>query len=142
MDVAATKLGDLDFGGNIEFGRSFMHFGPHALWSLHSLTTLLQFDTAQSQNMGVYRVVVVVVLTIGVHPPRPMMLIAYSPLFPQNLLISFPYFRKFINSSRLVDFFGLIYIFCFPTILTMMRLCIMICTYWTPLVFNTDYTFS
>src|SRR6218665_2962728 len=31
-------------------------------------------------------------------------------------------------------FFGLIYIFCFLPISILMHLCIMLCTYWTPLL--------
>lgn len=55
----------------------------------------------------------------GIHPPSPMMHIAYSfPLFQPNLSKFFPsYFHSFW----------------LPSALTMMLLRIMLKTYWTPL---------
>ena len=44
-----------------------------------------------------------------------------------------PYFRKNLD-------FCLIYDFCFPLILILVHLCIMLYTYWTPL-HDTDYPF-
>jgi len=45
----------------------------------------------------------------GVHPPKPMMHIAYSPLFPQNVRIS----PLFLQNLR---FLGLIYIILLPSL--------------------------
>jgi len=66
----------------------------------------------------------------GVHPPKPMMHIACSPiptktykfpsLFPENLYVT-PIFAKF-------KFFGLTYGVCFLPLLTVMHLCIMLYT--------------
>src|SRR6218665_301707 len=59
------------------------------------------------------------------HSPKVNDAYCISPIFPQNLKIP-PIFFQFVV-------FGLIYVFCFPPILTMSHLCIMLYTYRTPL---------
>ena len=71
----------------------------------------------------------------GVQSPKPVMHIAYSPYLDN--FYKFPSISaRFINvPSIFVQFwvFSVIYVFCFPPILSMMHLRIMLCTYWKPL---------
>ena len=73
----------------------------------------------------------------GASIPSNSMHIEYSPYSPK--IYKFPsYFRRiytFPHSFVQFTFFGLIYVlFLLPPILTMMHLCIMLYTYWTPLM--------
>jgi len=72
----------------------------------------------------------------GVHPPKLMMHIAYSPPFPQKIINSPPYIRKIYKfplfSFNLHFWLKLLFFTSFP-ILTMIHLRIMPYTYWTPL---------
>src|SRR6218665_4062914 len=71
----------------------------------------------------------------GVHPPKPMIHIAYSCYFHKIYKFS-PRFRiiyEFLPISAKFTFFCLIYVFCLSRILIMMHLCIVLYTYWTSL---------
>src|SRR6218665_2282725 len=77
--------------------------------------------------------------TRDVHPPKPMMHIAYSPIstkFKNFTLISvkFIYFTLFPQNLR----FLLNLCFLLPPILTMMHLCIMLYMYCMPLINTND----
>ena len=72
----------------------------------------------------------------GVHPPLSQWCILnFSPYF--HIICKFPCIFAVICKFPLflvnVPVFCLIYVFCSP-ILTMMHLCIMLCTCWTPLL--------
>src|SRR6218665_920144 len=59
--------------------------------------------------------------------PKPMMHLAYSPIFAK--FTNFPYFRK-------------IYVFCLIYFPYFGHLCIMLYTYWTPLLTSSSYSYS
>ena len=90
-------------------------------------------------NFAIVVVVIVIAKTRSVYPPKSMMHIVFSLLFPQNLkFISFPYI-----SAKLYTFSSLfpqslcllciIYVFLLSPILTITHSCIILYTYWTPL---------
>src|SRR6218665_3672130 len=79
---------------------------------------------------------------------KPMMHIAFSPI-SQKIISFLPISAKFINFSPIFvkfTFFCVIYVFLLPAILSMMHLCSVLYTYWTPLgrcvcVYNTTVIF-
>src|SRR6218665_3151888 len=60
------------------------------------------------------------------------------PLFPKNLISLISYISKIF--VLFMCFLPNLRAFCFLPILTMTHLCIMQCTYWTPLVFPEPHT--
>src|SRR6218665_866857 len=79
------------------------------------------------------------------HPPKFLMTFYYKfsipPIFPVSLhfppisqKLLFPYFKKCsLCFRKMYVFLHTLYVFRIPPILTLMHLCIIQCTYWTPL---------
>src|SRR6218665_2048277 len=87
----------------------------HLSGTSHAIVSLASNSTYTALMLQVFS---------GIHPPKPIMHIAYSPCFRK--MYKFPHI--FVQFTFLAEF-----TFLASPILTMMHLHIMLYTYWTPL---------